>query len=230
MTDAMTTPDLELAPEPPPKGVGIWLRDNLFSTPASGVMTVASSAIVLFAFRGLLAFVFNPSRRWDAVTFNMKLLMVQAYPQGDMWRVWTAVGVVVVLLAASIAVWRLGGMAEPRDVGKVLMGVGAGVALGGVLGPFSTTGRIGWILTGAVFLIAGYALRAFTGDRAKEPIVPDHGPHRPHRPGTRCGHLGHRCPGPCQDRRRCRGHRRGRGRRPPRASRPLSSSRSRPRP
>ena len=172
MTDAMTSPELELAPEPPPKGVGIWLRDNLFSTPASGVMTVVSSAIVLLAFRGLLTFIFNPSRRWDAVTFNMKLLMVQAYPQGDMWRVWTAVGVIVVLLAASIAVWRLGGMAEPREVGKVLMGTGAAIVLGGVLGPFSTAGRTGWILGGAVLLIAGYAIRAFTGDRAKEPIVP----------------------------------------------------------
>lgn len=171
MTDAMTAPGLELAPEPPPKGVGLWLRENLFSTPASGVMTIVSVIVVLLAFRGLLNFVFDPLRRWDAVTFNMKLLMVQAYPSGDMWRVWLGVGIVVGLLAATLAVWRIGGMAEPRKIGQILMGIGGAIAAGGVLGPFSSTGRIGWIATGVVLVAVGYGLRALTGENAKRPIV-----------------------------------------------------------
>ena len=172
MTDATTLPDLELAPEPPPKGVGIWLRENLFSTWASGVMTVAAVLLVIWAFRGLLNFVFDPLRRWDAVTFNMKLLMVQAYPNGDIWRVWLAVGIVVALLAASLAVWRVGGMAEPRRVGQVVMGFGAALVLGGLLGPFSPGARTAWIIAGAVLLLGGYALRAFTGENAKKEIIP----------------------------------------------------------
>lgn len=186
MTDAMTAPDLELAPEPPPKGVRIWLRDNLFSTPASGVMTVVSIVVVLAAFRGLLNFVFDPLRRWDAVTFNMKLLMVQAYPNGDIWRVWLAVGIVVALLAATLAVWRVGGMAEPRRVGQIIMSVGAAIALGGlmILGsginlPSLVTVenlslRAGgfWTLAGVVLLVLGYLLRSATGERAKEQVIP----------------------------------------------------------
>lgn len=172
MADMTTAPDLELAPEPPPKGPRIWLRENLFSTPASGLMSVVAITLVVFAFRGLLNFVLDPLRRWDAVTFNMKLLMVQAYPQGDMWRVWMAVGVVVFLLMASFAVWRLGGMAEPRVIGKVLMGAGSAIVLGGILAPLSVSAMVTWFVLGAVLLVGGYALRAFTGDRAKEPIIP----------------------------------------------------------
>jgi general L-amino acid transport system permease protein len=172
MTDVIVAPDLEIAPEPPPKGVGIWMKDNLFSTPASGVMTIAAVVLVVLAFKGVLGFVFNPGGRWDAVTFNMKLLMVQAYPATELWRVWLTVGVVFVLAAASFAIWKIGGMTEPRNVGKALIGVGGAFVLGGILAPFSMSGRIIWIVIGAVFLAMGWAARSLTGERAKEPIVP----------------------------------------------------------
>ena len=172
MTDAMTAPELEFAPEPPPKGPRVWLRQNLFSTPASGVLTVISVALVLVAIRGLLNFAFDPLRRWDAVTFNMKLLMVQAYPRDELWRVWVSVGIVVVLLAASLAVWRVGSNTEPRRVGAVLMSIGGAVALCGILGPFSTSATIGWLIVAAVLLGIGYAIRTFTGERAKQEILP----------------------------------------------------------
>ncbi len=175
MSDMMTAPDLELAPEPPPKGAGIWLRENMFSTPASGVMSVGAVAIVVFAFRGLLTFVFNPLGRWDAVTFNMKLLMVQAYPASELWRVWGSVGFIAMLLAATFAIWKIGGMTEPRNVGKILLSIGGTFVLGGVLGPFSTTGRTTWIAIGAVLLVMGWAMRSLTGERAKQPIIPTMG-------------------------------------------------------
>ncbi|MFO7699455.1 MAG: amino acid ABC transporter permease [Acidimicrobiia bacterium] len=179
MTDAMTALELEFAPEPPPKGARIWLRDNLFSTPASGVMTIVSITLVVLAIRGLLNFLFDPLRRWDAVTFNMKLLMVQAFPADELWRVWWSVGIIVALLAASFAVWRIGGMAEPREVGRVLTGTGGLLLLAGVVGPFTSdtgawisTGRIIWLGLGTILVGLGYAARAFTGARAKQPIIP----------------------------------------------------------
>ena len=172
MAEVMTSPDLELAPEPPPKGVRIWTRDNLFSTPASSFMTVSAFVLVVFAYRGVLSFVFDPSARWDAVTFNMKLLMVQAYPPEDLWRVWFSVGLVFTLAAASFAWWKIGGMAEPRNVAKIFIGIGVAAIGGGLLGPFSTTGRITWLAVGIALTAAGWALRNLTGERAKEPIVP----------------------------------------------------------
>ena len=186
MAEAIVLPDdAELAPEPPPKSIQRWLRDNLFSTPASAFMTVVSVIVVLLAYRGFLNFIFDPARRWDAVTFNMKLLMTQAYPQGDMWRMWLTLGIVFGLMAASFAVWRIGGMAEPRAIGRVLMAIGGALVLGGLLGPFNSEGpfpdsapgwvsggRIWWLVAGVAFLLIGYAITAITGDRAKEEIVP----------------------------------------------------------
>ncbi len=172
MSDMMTAPELEFAPEPPPKGVRIWMKDNLFSTPASSVMTILAFLVVMFAYRGLLGFIFDPGARWDAVTFNMKLLMVQAYPSTDLWRVWGSVGFIIVLAAASFAVWNIGGMAEPRNVGRGLMGFGGAVVVGGLISPFSSSGKIAWIVAGIIFLAVGWALRTRTGARAKEPIIP----------------------------------------------------------
>ncbi len=172
MSDMAVAPDLELAPEPPPKGLRIWLRDNLFSTPASGVLSVAAILVVIFALRGLLNFIFDPLRRWDAVTYNMRLLMVQAYPTDAMWRVWLAVGIVVVLLAATFAAWRIGGMLEPRQVSKTLMALGGGIALAGILGPFSATATVLWLVVAAVLAGTGFATGRLTGDRAKDPIIP----------------------------------------------------------
>ncbi|MEN8239169.1 MAG: amino acid ABC transporter permease [Actinomycetota bacterium] len=172
MADMMTAPELEIAPEPPPKGVRIWMRDNLFSTPASGVMTIIFLVVVVFAYRGILGFIFDPAGRWDAVTFNMRLLMVQAYPAADLWRVWGSVGFILMLTAASFAVWKIGGMAEPRNVAKIFLGVGVAAIGGGLLAPFSTSGKIAWVVFGVVLVVAGWAIRNLTGERAKEPIVP----------------------------------------------------------
>ena len=33
-------PEASIAPEPPPKGPVVWMKDNLFSTPFSGVLTI----------------------------------------------------------------------------------------------------------------------------------------------------------------------------------------------
>jgi general L-amino acid transport system permease protein len=173
MTDRIEAqPVLELAPEPPPQGPRVWLRENLFSTPASAVMSVLAILLVLFAYRALLAFVFDSSRRWDAVTFNMRLLMVQAYPVEQFTRVWVSVAIVVTLIVSTLAFYRIGGSMSRRRLGGILLGVGGTVALGGVLGPFSMTGRLWWIAIGLVAGIAGYVIRAVGGERAKIQNIP----------------------------------------------------------
>jgi general L-amino acid transport system permease protein len=144
----------------------------MFSTVASGIMSVLAILLVIVSIRGLLAFVFAESRRWDAVTFNMKLLMVQGYPSDQMWRVWGSVGAVVVMLAASLVIWRIGGMMEPRQLGKILMSLGGAAILVAVLGPFSTGATVVVAIVGFVLLGGGYALRKMLGERAKQPVVP----------------------------------------------------------
>jgi general L-amino acid transport system permease protein len=173
---------VELAPEPPPHGPRVWLRENLFSSPASGAMSVAAVLLMLVVIRGFLGFVFGPERQWAAVTYNMKLLMVQAYPAGQMTRIWASVGIIVVLVAVSFAFYRIGGKTSARKLGTVLMGVGTGAMLGGLLGPWGLTfspfgvesmrGFLGWVIVGVVFLSAGYLLHTVPGERARNKSIP----------------------------------------------------------
>lgn len=178
--EALDTP--ELAPEPPPHRARVWLRENLFSSPASAVMSILAILLVLASYRGLLSFVFGDDRRWDAVTYNMRLLMVQAYPEEQFTRVWVSVGIVALLLAASLAFYRIGGKTSPRKLGTVLVGIGVAGILGGLVGPWGfdiTTLSIEtpatfatWIVVGAVFAIGGYLLRRLPGQKAKDQTIP----------------------------------------------------------
>ena len=125
MTDHLSPLDvLELPPEPPPGGPVLWLRENLFSSVGSGVLSVVSIVIALFSFVSAVSWGFAPDRRWDAVTANLRLLMVQSYPQEQIHRVWISVGIVFVLIAAMLAWNKSGGKVAPRDLAKLLIGVG----------------------------------------------------------------------------------------------------------
>ncbi|HHC09280.1 MAG TPA: amino acid ABC transporter permease [Actinobacteria bacterium] len=172
MTEPTVADVVELAPEPPPKGPRVWLRENLFSTPASSVMSVVAIAVALASIRGLMGFLFDPARRWEAVTYNMRLLMVQAYPVDQFLRVWFSVAFVAVLLAATLAVYRIGGRMSPRRLGTTITGIGAFVALAGLLSPFSFAGRVAWVVVGAALAVVGYLARTLPGERAKEPTIP----------------------------------------------------------
>ena len=182
MSHSIDLPEVaEYAPEPPPRGPKLWLRDNMFSTPASSVFSVIFVLIGLFAIRGLLGFVFDADRRWEAITFNVRLLMVQAYPDAQMGRVWFSVGTVAVLIAATFAVHRIGGKTTPRNVGNRLTTVGGGMILAGIVGPWgielwtfgiaSTTGFLSWVGVGTGFALAGWFVRAMYGEEAKDESI-----------------------------------------------------------
>ncbi len=178
--EVLETP--ELAPEPPPAGPRVWVRDNLFSSPPSILLTVVATLLVLAAYSGLLGFVFADDRRWDAITFNMRLLMVQAYPTDQFTRVWVSVGIVIVLLAATLAIYRVGGTTTRRKIGANMMSVGLAAVVGGVVGPWGLevspagiddpTTMSTWVGIGVVLLVAGYLTRTLNAERAKAATVP----------------------------------------------------------
>lgn len=183
MSERITADPLqELAPEVPPHGPVVWMRENLFSSIGSTILSVVSLVVVLFAVRGLLGFIFDPSRRWDAVTTNLRLLMVQAYPAGgitdpetgeainQMGRIWTSVGIVVVLIALTIDIFRIGGTMSRRQVGGVGLRIGAALLVIGILGPFSLMGRVGWLVVGST--VGGLCYLFRQGETAKQPTIP----------------------------------------------------------
>ncbi len=184
MTTRIELPEIpDLAPEPPPRGPRVWLRENLFSTPVSGVLSIVTIMVGLAAYRGVLAFVFAPDRRWEAVTYNARLLMIQAYPSEQMTRIWVSVAIVVLLLAATVAVYRIGGQTTPRKVGIGLMSLGSIIVVGGVIGPWgialspfgveSMRGFLGWVIVGVVLVVGGHLLRTVPGEeRARDSSIP----------------------------------------------------------
>ena len=108
----------ERAPEPPPAGPWRWMRENLFSGHTWGQIAFNSFLTLVFALvlvnilRFITTYLFAPERKWAAVTHNAKLLMVQAFPQDDLIRIWTSLGIFIVLVVWSLASWKVGGRLE----------------------------------------------------------------------------------------------------------------------
>ncbi|MGI9648916.1 MAG: amino acid ABC transporter permease [Acidimicrobiia bacterium] len=132
-------PELELAPEKPPQGPVVWMRENLFSSRGSTILTLFGLIVAWVAVKGFAGFTFDwAARRWDMVTLNMRLLMAQAYPAGDnpqiideagvpidqFHRVWISLAIVAVLAILSIVFWRVGGKLSRRKLARVAMGIG----------------------------------------------------------------------------------------------------------
>ena len=105
-------------PDRPSLPPGRWLRENLFSNVRNTLLTVFAALIALYAYRGLLNFVFSEERSWIAVRTNLRLLFTQAYPEHQYVRVWVVVGVVMVLAGLSAGIWaRWGGVTVKRLMG-----------------------------------------------------------------------------------------------------------------
>lgn len=188
------TETLERPPEPPPSGPAVWIRENLISGDTlvsqglNGALSIVFILISLAALRSATGFFFSDERRWGAVTANMKLLMVQAFPQADLWRIWVSVGVFLVLLAVSLAAWGVGGRVS---IHKLATGVrAAGVFLSIVAfmhaasgadivnlvvlridAPGSWSGsRLGVFVLGLVLAVAGHLVRRSYQARKDETI------------------------------------------------------------
>ena len=52
-------PELELAPEKPPQGPMVWMQENLFSTRASTILTLAGLVLAWVAVKGFAGFLFD---------------------------------------------------------------------------------------------------------------------------------------------------------------------------
>jgi general L-amino acid transport system permease protein len=193
--------ELELPPEPPPHGPKIWILENLLSgdTPTArffnGVLSVVFGLVALNVLQYLTTYIFEPSRRWSAVTFNMKLMMVQAFPQADLVRMWLSVGIFLVLTAISIVVWGGGGgRLSLFSLGKIVRNLGVLFMLLAVMHsaaeasrlvsiPLFTidspadwsSGRFVFFMVGLALFAAGFFYLRQAGSAAKDSSVPTMG-------------------------------------------------------
>jgi general L-amino acid transport system permease protein len=86
-----------------------WIKENLFSTWFSGVLTVLFAALLGWALYKIARFVFVDAR-WEIVEVNLRNLLVFRFPRDETWRLWAA----LYLLAAAFGVGA-GVAARVRD-------------------------------------------------------------------------------------------------------------------
>jgi general L-amino acid transport system permease protein len=174
--------------KPPPRSATAWARENLFASPANGLMTLVLLAITLWlawtAFSwGVLHADFTAASRaecpddgacWGIVTSRWPRVLAGFYPEGHLWRVAVAF-VCLGVACAPIAVRR----APPWSFLFAPLGV---IAAFSVLGGANVLPRVpneywgGFLLNvllgvvGAIFALPIGVLLAF-GRRSSLPVV-----------------------------------------------------------
>jgi len=79
------------------RGIGAWLRNNLFSSPLNGLLTLVTGVIVAFAVYNMLVFILVDGS-WAQLWRNMKLFGVYRYPTDLLWRPLTIAALLMGLL------------------------------------------------------------------------------------------------------------------------------------
>lgn len=169
--------EAELPPEPPPHGPMVWAKNNLFSSLTNTILSVVFGGVTLLFFWNMVGFIIAEDRRWDAVTANMRLLMVQAYPQEQSVRIWLSLAIVIVLATATLAVWGAGTRLSRYAVGTTMMTAGAFLSFLSLIATFhllldsrTAVWGIGGLIIGLALAGIGYQMRQ--GEDSKVPKIP----------------------------------------------------------
>ena len=127
--------------ESPPQvqfaGVSRWLRENLFSSTGSAILTFVSIGALIGLFRSIIGFFISPEREWTAITYNLRLYMVQAYPESDFIRVWITIGLVMGLLGLTWGFNSVNEKSSLKSTGTTLMKVFSSLFLLVLIAPTS---------------------------------------------------------------------------------------------
>ncbi len=81
-----------------------WLRENLFSSWWNSLLTVGALALLYVVGKGVLPWALAEAD-WAVIPASLKLLLVGFYPEGELWRVWTVLFLVLGLLGLSAGLW-----------------------------------------------------------------------------------------------------------------------------
>ena len=127
----------ESPPEVQFAGVNRWLRENLFSSTGSAILTFVSIGALIGLFRSIIGFFISPEREWTAITYNLRLYMVQAYPESDFTRVWITIGLVMGLLGLTWGFNSVNEKSSLKSTGTTLMKVFSSLFLLVLIAPTS---------------------------------------------------------------------------------------------
>ena len=94
----------ELKPPANTKGVGRWLKDNLFNTWYNALLTCLALVLLFLAFKGILTWAFTEAE-WNVIPANLQLFAIGPYPRDQIWRIWGAIYILCVLIGLSAGIW-----------------------------------------------------------------------------------------------------------------------------
>ena len=129
----------EIKPPAHTKGPVRWIKDNLFNTWYNVLLSCLALICLFFIFKALLTWALVEAK-WGVIPANLQLFGVGSYPREQIWRVWSVIYILCVLVGLSAGMW--GGLVLRFAV------VLGGVWFIGALLPFELSTR-GWFL-GAV--------------------------------------------------------------------------------
>ena len=127
----------ESPPEVQFAGVNRWLRENLFSSTGSAILTFISISALIGLFRSIIGFFISPEREWTAITYNLRLYMVQAYPESDFIRVWITIGLIMGLLGLTWGFNSINEKSSLKSTGTTMMKVFSSLFLLVLIAPTS---------------------------------------------------------------------------------------------
>ncbi|MBW4466465.1 MAG: amino acid ABC transporter permease [Pegethrix bostrychoides GSE-TBD4-15B] len=148
-------------------GAAAWAKKNLFSSVSNTILTIVSGLVLIWVVLTLLIWGFTQAD-WRVIPANFRLLMVGRYPINLIWRVWLALGLIVVAAGLSWGVLARNSRLFDRR-GLIVLGIGA-AALVIVLALLSDPISIA-ISLGLLALLVGLA---FVGQQVGK-VVPTFG-------------------------------------------------------
>jgi general L-amino acid transport system permease protein len=158
---------VEVAPVAAPATPREWLRQNLFSSWANGLLTVVASAVLLYLAFRLLRFVFV-SADWSVLKANLRVYMTGRFPVDELWRVWG-----VVYLVTALAGISRGMLVRARWTRARVLSVAVPVVLliGALL--YLVESALVWLLLGVavVVLVAGTVIGSRLGPARRAPLL-----------------------------------------------------------
>jgi general L-amino acid transport system permease protein len=91
-----------------------WLKKNLFNGWLNTILTIVCAVVLVWTIEHVGNWVFR-SANWAAVTENARLLAVGRYPVAQLWRMWVALGLVLLQpLLLVLQAWLPEGRARSR--------------------------------------------------------------------------------------------------------------------
>ncbi|MCG9126300.1 amino acid ABC transporter permease [Candidatus Poribacteria bacterium] len=82
-----------------------WLRQNLFNTWYNVILSLLSIGFILFISKGILTWAFTEAK-WSVIPANLQLILIGSYPRDQIWRIWTVIYLLSVLLGMSAGIWH----------------------------------------------------------------------------------------------------------------------------